>query len=397
MNLTALALKDISRSRFRSWVVFLCALVVAALLVTSVLILRGAGESLRLAMDRLGADIVVVPEGEATKVENALLMGTPTTAWMPESTLPRVAAVPGVAAASPQLYLASLENADCCAVSNMFMVAYDPATDFTITPWLRRQLGRELTLGQSVGGTHVYVPEGEESIRLYGYPLTLEGNLEPTGTNLDQSIFITFETAYDVARKSAAQAEAPLEIPEDSVSAVLVKVAAGQDPQDVAATILHDVPGVTPVVSPEMFGAFREQMAGLLWTVAGVLTITLLLSLAVVGLVFSMATHERRREIGVLRALGATRGAVLRSFLTQALVLALAGGLLGIAVAAAAVGLFRNLIVSSIGFPFLFPGWGTLGLVLVGALVLVLAGVALAALIPAIRVSRQDPAVAMRE
>jgi putative ABC transport system permease protein len=378
-------------------VVFLCALMVAAMLVSSLLILRGAGESLRLAMDRLGADIVVVPEGTATEVENALLMGEPATEWMPESALAQVAAIPGVEAASPQLYLASLENADCCAVSNMFMVAYDPATDFTITPWLRRQLGRELALGQSVGGTHVSVPEGEETIRLYGYPLTLEGNLEPTGTNLDQSLFITFETAHDMARRSATQAEAPLEIPPESVSAVLVKVAAGQDAQDVAAAILHDVPGVSPIVSPEMFGAFRRQMDGLLWTMGGVLALTLLLCLTVVGLVFAMATHERRREIGVLRALGATRGAVLRSLLTQVLVLALAGGVLGIALAAAVVGLFRNLIVSSVGVPFLFPAWGALVLMLAGALALVLGGVVLAVLFPAIRVTGQDPAVAMRE
>ncbi len=392
-----LALKGIARSPFRSWVVFLCALVIAGLALSTVLIARGAQASLALANQRLGADILVVPKGSIEKVEGALLMGHTTKVWMPASTLDRVAKVRGVVAASPQLYLTSLANADCCSVSDMLMVAYDPATDFTVRPWLEKTVGRELRSGEVVGGIYVFTPPGDDFIQIYGSRVTLKANLEPTGTNLDHTMFLTFETAKEVARLSTTQAERPLVIPPDSVSAVMVGVQPGLRVPDVASAILREVPGVSTITSPELFGSFRRQMAGLWQVMLAVLGLTLVLSLVLIGLVFSMAVHERRREIGVLRALGATRLIVFRSLLSEALLLALAGGLSGVVLGAVVVYLFRDLIMASVGFPFLFPGGLSLAGFVLGGLALVLVGAGIAAFIPVYRVTRQDPAAAMRE
>jgi len=397
MNLGQLAWRNIKGNAFRSWVVFLCAMVVAGFSLSAVMIIRGAEDSLRLALNRLGADIIVVPEGAETKVETALLMGKPVKVWMPQENLDKIARIPGVAVASPQLYLSSLSNASCCSVSEMFMVAFDPKTDFTIEPWLKQKLGHELRLGESVGGSNVFTPEGEENIKLYGYFITLKGNLTSTGTGLDQTMFLTFETAQDVARISKTRAERPLEIPANSISAALVKVQPGSDPRSVALDIMQKVPGVTPIESPNMFQTFRQQIMGLLRGMLLILSITLVLSLVLISLIFSMAANERRRELGVLRALGATRGFVFQSILAEAVMLAVDGGAVGIALACLATFLFRDLLVRSLGIPFLLPSLPSLVTLIGGGLVLALSGVTLAALIPAFKISRQDPALAMRE
>jgi putative ABC transport system permease protein len=397
MSLLSLALKNISRNPFRSWLIFACALLIAGLALSTILIVQGASTSLRRAADRMGADIIVVPKGTESKVESALLMGTPTTAWMPAQNLAKVATVSGVQAASPQLFLASLSGASCCSASNMFVVAYDPATDFTVSPWLRSSGGGTgLGQGEVVGGSLVVAPPGE-GIKLYGSTLAVKTNLEPTGTSLDQSVFLTFATAKEVARLSVTQAEQPLVVPPDSISAVMVKLAPGAVRAQVAASIMQQVPQVTAIEGTDLFGSFRTQMNGLVRGMLAVLALTLVLSLVVISLIFSMAVHERRREIGVLRALGATRSAVLVSLLGEALVLATGGALVGIALAAFGISLFRQLIMSSVGFPFLFPSAPTLVALVVGGLLLALLGVALAAFVPAFRISRQDPALAMRE
>jgi putative ABC transport system permease protein len=210
-------------------------------------------------------------------------------------------------------------------------------------------------------------------------------------------MFLTFETAQDVARISKTRAERPLEIPPSSISAALVKVQPGSDPRSVALDIMQKVPGVTPIESPNMFQAFRQQIMGLLRGMLVILSITLVLSLVLISLIFSMAANERRRELGVLRALGATRGFVFRSILAEAVILAVDGGAVGIALATLATYLFRDLLVRSLGIPFLLPSLPSLVTLVGGGLILALSGVTLAALIPAFKVSRQDPALAMRE
>jgi putative ABC transport system permease protein len=126
------------------------------------------------------------------------------------------------------------------------------------------------------------------------------------------------------------------------------------------------------------------------------LSITGVLSLSLTGLTFSLAAHERRREIGVLRALGADQVTVVLLLLTEAALLALAGAGTGIAVSTMAIYLFHNLIVTWSGLTFLFPPLPALLLLAVGGLALAALVVALAALLPILRAGRLDPAAAMR-
>jgi putative ABC transport system permease protein len=397
LSIIDLAIRNLAGSTFRSTVVFACALLVSGFALSTTLIVRGAEESLRLTRQRLGADIVVVPRGTESKVEGALLTGKPTTVWMPADTSRKIAAVGGVEQVSAQLFLASLSNASCCSASEMFMVAFDPKTDFTIQPWLRTRLGRELSLGEAIGGDKVFVPAGDDFIKLYGYFVTLRGNLEPTGTGIDQTLFFTHETASDMARISRSRAEKPLEIPTDSISAVMVRVAPGVDTSALVVDIGQAVPDVTPVATPDLFKSVRKQMEGLLNAVAAVLVITLVMSMLFVGLLFSISVNERRREIGVMRALGATRIRVFVSILAEAGLLAAAGGLGGVALFGISTILFHNFIVATLGIPFLLPTVpGFVGLIVAGLLV-TLAIVALAAMAPAVRASHQEPSLAMRE
>ncbi|MHB1318393.1 MAG: hypothetical protein ACYCYF_07240, partial [Anaerolineae bacterium] len=62
-----------------------------------------------------------------------------------------------------------------------------------------------------------------------------------------------------------------------------------------------------------------------------------------------------------------------------------------------AIYLFRRLIMVSLGVPFLLPSPGSLALQVGLGLLLAMFSVLLAALVPAIKISRQDPAIAMRE
>ncbi len=397
MNVARLIYRNVTRNGFRSGVVFSCALLLAALPFTVTFIAEGGRASLQVVLGRLGADLLIVPEGAEIKVETALLMGKPAPVWMPAENLARIARLPGVAQVSPQLHLATLAGASCCSASEMFIVAFDPATDFTLRPWLARNWGGELGPDEVLGGSQVFVPHEKASILVYGTPVRLKGNLARSGTGLDQTLFMTFQTAYEVARQSKTRAERELVVPTNQISAILLKLQPGVAPEHMVARIGREVPGVTALQSPELFRGTRRELSGQLRITMVVLALVWLLSVAVSGLIFSLAANERRRELGVLRALGSPRSLVFRLLLTEAAVLALAGAASGIALCLAVAFWFREAIVFLLEMPFLFPPPALLAGLVAGGLLVALISVVLAALVPAWRISRMEPASAMRE
>jgi len=396
MNFWQLVGKNLIGNSARSISILLCVTGLAFSLMATTIVIAGNEHSLSSGIDRLGADIIVVPEGAQISAESALLMGEPAIIWMPQNKLDEVASVWGVSRVSPQIFLQSLSNASCCSVSEMFLVAFDPDTDFTLHPWLEEELDGELGRGEVIGGSYVSA-DAYDNIQLYGYEAKLVGNLEPSGTGIDQSLFMTFQTARDIAESSLTTAQSPLEIMPGSISTILVKVDDGVDPHLVALEITSAVEGVVPIESPSLFGNFRRQVTGLLW---GAIAVTLVfwgVSMFFISQIIAASSNERRREVAVLRALGADRKFVYVSLVTEVAVLALSGGILGAIIASFMASMFGDFITTYLGIPFLFPGLSSWLILVVSAVGLILLTVTLAALLPAYRMSQQEPALAARE
>jgi putative ABC transport system permease protein len=397
MPLFIIVWKSVKGNAVRSLLAFLCVMGVSAFFMSTMIISRGTQNSLEKGMQRLGADIMVVPNGAQTDIETALLMGKPSHIWMAQSNLNTIAAIDGVAAVSPQIYLQSLYQAACCSVSETFLVVYDPVTDFTVTPWLKKTLGRGLNKGEVVGGADIFSPTNNGMIKLYGCDLKLAGNLQPTGTGMDQTVFFTLDTANAIAQSSLTSAVSPLEIPQGEISSVLVKVKPGIDVRNVIAPIYLKLPDVAPIASPQLFGTFRDQMNGLFGGLMVVVTLAWILSAILIGLVFSMSANERQRQMAVFRSLGATRGYVLTVLLTESLLLAVCASAAGSIIGSFSIFFFKNYFAGTIKMPFLFPSVSMLLLLSLWSLILSFITVSIGTVLPAIRISRLEPAIGMRD
>jgi putative ABC transport system permease protein len=398
VSLFRLAVKNIAGNAFRSGAVFLCAALVAGLALCATLVVRGAEASLRVSLERLGADLIVFPWGTMTeKISGVRLMSARNDNWMPATYTEKIAAVPGVAAVSPQLYLGAEIGTPYSSLDEIYLVAFDPETDFTVRPWLVDKGQPAVGPGEVLGGSTIAVPGGGEEIVLRGVRLRLAGRLESTGTSMDQALFMTFDTAAELVRQTAHLSPPPYHMPAGGISTILVKLGLNSSPHDVAVHILENVPSVVPLETPQLFQTERRQMIGLLRSVLGVLGFTWLLSLAFVGLVFSIAVNERRREIGVLRALGSPQNFVVQSLLAEGALLSMTGGLLGALFAALLISLNEAQLASLTGLPLAMPTpVGLALLALLGGL-LALGSVSLAAYLPAWRISQHEAALVMRE
>lgn len=140
----------------------------------------------------------------------------------------------------------------------------------------------------------------------------------------------------------------------------------------------------------------QQQMLETLDSVLGVLTlavgvlggISLLVGAVGVLTIMTIAVAERTAEIGLLRALGAERRAVLRLFLGEALVLSGGGGLVGIAVG---IGLVQALALGLPALPVNLAWPYIAAAAALGFLIGLVAG-----LLPALRAARMDPVEALR-
>jgi putative ABC transport system permease protein len=96
---------------------------------------------------------------------------------------------------------------------------------------------------------------------------------------------------------------------------------------------------------------------------------------------------ERRSEIGLRRALGATRGHIGRQFVAESLLLGLLGGVAGCALGTA----IAALIADAQGIPLLVPPLSILEAVMAALVIGVGAGI-----LPALRAARVTPTEALR-
>jgi putative ABC transport system permease protein len=127
-------------------------------------------------------------------------------------------------------------------------------------------------------------------------------------------------------------------------------------------------------------GAFDSLFLGL-----GV--VALIVGAVGVANIMIISVLERRSEIGLRRALGATKGNIRAQFLAESILLAVAGGVVGVLAGAATTAVFASSKAWDVVIPVEAWTGGIASALLIGAL---------AGLMPALRASRMPPTVALR-
>lgn len=395
-SLLSLAEKNLTRRFFRSMAIALSVTVVAATLFTVTTMMDSVKLSLKRGTARLGADIMVVPLESEALAKTALLAGEPSTFYMDRSIEEQVRGVRGVKSAASQVFLTTAQY-ECCDVGDMLLIGFDPENDFTIFSWLQEKMKRPLTNTEIIMGRALTAYQVGNIVKLYDIDFTVAGMLEETGMKfIDNSIFMPYESFKNIVRSSKKVDVKTVGLMENQISTVLVQVDPELSPARVAIFIEANVDDVKAITSEQVISSVRKQLFVLLKSIISVSVILWIMALLLIGVVFSMIVNERKRELGMLRAMGANKAHIFRLIISEASILSLTGGVLGIGLGGVTLYLFKGFIRSALNIPYLWPSALEFALLIVICLLLSLFTGVGAALFPALRATFMEPYDAIR-
>lgn len=305
-----LAWRNLARDRMR----FSLSVVGVGLAIMLALLLAGFESGLyrQLAayVERTPGSLVVAQEG----VDESLAVSS----VVPAGTLEAVEQADGVARAIPvasQFVMLDLHERKQPA----YLVGYRPERGGG--PWALAA-GREPAADDEAVLDEVLASRHDvgigDAFALMGRRFRIVGLSAETSSWMTSFLFVRSSAASDL-----------LQVP-GLISYVFVTPAAGVDPAALAQR-LERLPGVEATPKADVIANDREVMARVFTAPIRLMTaIAFVVGTLVVGLILYTATVERRREYGVLKAIGGRNAVLYRVTAIQALIVAAAGSLLGV-------------------------------------------------------------------
>ena len=247
--------------------------------------------------------------------------------------------------------------------------------------------GNEMVLGPKVAQElfGFESPLGQV-VRMGDWRFRVVGVLAPRGRtmgfDLDSVVFIPVRTAMRAFDRTG-------------LFRILMEVRSRGDMQAAKEDVLalmkerHRAEDVTVVTQDAVLETFSSILNALTLALAGIASVSLVVAGVGIMNVMLVSVTERRPEIGLLKAMGATNGQILTAFLAEALMLSAVGGAAGLLIGWASVHVFTRIYPE---FPASPPAWAVAAALTLSVLVGVVFG-----LWPAYRASRLDPVLSLQK
>jgi putative ABC transport system permease protein len=231
---------------------------------------------------------------------------------------------------------------------------------------------------ERLGVTRIFTGE---RIWVGGQWFYVAGILEPAplAAEIDSAVLVGFPAAQRFLGFDGHPSTVYVRAATDRVTAVRSVLAATANPE-APNEVNVSRPSDALVARAKAKNAFTGLFIGL-----G--AVALLVGGVGVANVMVIAVLERRSEIGLRRALGATRGQIRTQFLSEAVLLATIGGVVGVVLGVGATAVYASMKSWAVVIPVAAWSGGIASAILIGAF---------AGLMPAVRASRMPPTVALR-
>lgn len=357
MKLLWLAWRNIRYYRDVSAAIVISIAIAVTLLFLGMVVNWGIDRGLQTCAQRFGADLLVIPEGVQSELESVFWLGQPAKHYFDGRVLDGLRSVKGVSKVSPQVYLESAA-ASCCTAGHVFLIGYDPRTDFTVLPWIGFRQESGYGEDDAVVGANIIQPVGLHLV-FYNHRFKIAAQLDRTGLGVyDNAVYLPMETVYRMAEDSKTKSRTnKIELKEGSISAVLVRLEKGASPTKVSQEIERQNPGLQTVRMAGLAQAVKEKLPQLQQNFTFWLVAVWISTLFFIAIIFYLFNQTRRREHGLLRAMGGSKTDLIFLSLFEGGILTSLGGITGIALALILKSLFYNWLMLSLKMPLLYPAF----------------------------------------
>jgi putative ABC transport system permease protein len=334
VKLYQIVLKDIMRRKRR---VFYAALgvVIGTMTVVGVLTIAFAGENrIYGQLEKYGANLTIIPAINSIDAKvGDISLGTLSIGenYIPESYLPKIREIADgeiktalnikdnepISIIAPKLYV----NAEVRGIS-LVVTGINSQDELIIKTWWQVREGEFLkTDNQAVVGSLtaelLKIRVGDE-IPLNGSVVVVSGVLEETGSSEDYQVMVPLATLQKIYNK------------EGLISSVEIRALCNACPVEIISLALNqNIPGIKAVAVKQIASTEMDLVQKVNRLMLSLASITVVIG--IFGVVNTMMTsvHERIRDIGIMRAVGASRWQIIQIFMYEALVIGVIGGMLG--------------------------------------------------------------------
>lgn len=384
MSFINFTLKNLFAHKTRTMLTLGSMIVAVAVLFTLVSFNRGYERALKTQLQGMGIHMMVVPVGCPYEAASLILKGGKIPNYLPADVLKEVQAMPEIDVAAP-MFMSGIVRPDEGRTD--IYVGVDSST-LRLKNWWKLKgkfpekptdviLGHDVTLIElSHVGDQIYVPEKD---------LTLDvvGELEPTGNEDDGFFFVPLATAQKMFDQP------------DKLTGISIRL---KNPDDalVVASRLGKIKGAEVITMGELLGTMMTLMGSAKSLLLSIVMIIIIISALGVLNTVLMSVFERTKEIGVMRATGASQAHIFGLVWLETLMLSLLGGIGGLGLALVGSRSLESLVKR---FLPLAPKGSVIALE-PGSFLLIMAfvlGIAVVAgFYPALRAARAKPIEALR-
>ena len=390
-----LAVSNLKKKPFRTAALIAVIALSSAVLLGSLIFTSSLKSGIYGIQSRLGADLMIVPEGSEQKMESVLLYGTPNYFYMDKSIEEVIRGVDGVQLASSQVYLASVSES-CCDFP-VQIIGFDPETDFIVKNWAKNHFNNKANGEVLFAGCNVDAQK--KTVKFFGQTHKILAKLAKSGSGMDNVIYTDIPTLKKIFHDATEKGFGFIAGDDigEKASVIFVKLGEGAKADSTSLKIqravsnLPDAPKIQIIQGEKMVSNLMNKLSAILVFLYAICGLVLVIAFMTLSVVFSLSLNERLKEFAILRVLGASHSTLRGIVFTEAQVLGSAGAAIGIFFSLLIIIPFNVLISEKIALPFAMSG--AVQIVIFSAIVFVisLAACVLSSVFSAVRISKFEP------